>query len=539
LLSVLAGRPSRASASGASIPFLFLALLCLGGRDRSAAAQSNQANTGPVAVSGQVINSVSGQAVPRALVRLGDRAVLTNYEGRFEFDQVTDNGSIQITKPGFSMAPDPFSSMPVIVRTDRITGPLTIRLYPEAIITVAVTAPDGDPLQGVSISAQRILFDGAATRWTMAGNALTDSHGNARLPLPSGDYKLTTRYVAPNADRSEAILPLTVPVQTLTDTSAMIHLHNGDETHLDLHPPLRHTYPVSLLIEGLPIQSTPNIAAISADGSRISLIPERGSAPGTQRVTVPSGTYTLTGRTGDQDATEMAETSVTVSNSEVSGVVLNFMQVPSIPITLSVDPTATPDNSNPSPPNLNQLGLLLQNLQPDPDSGNGQVPLQTRNGYSFFTLPFGTYRLHARSGSQWHIESATYGNSDLLQENLVAAPGAGGASIRLVVSNQTGTVQGTTILSGTGTASWIYLISTTPSLAPITVMHSRDDGSFSNSRVPPGSYRGIALEQPRQLDFSDPAVAAPFTARMQSVTVEAGAQSTLNLDVVPFAELYP
>ena len=235
----------------------------------------------------------------------------------------------------------------------------------------------------------------------------------------------------------------------------------------------------------------------------------------------------------------MAETSVTVATGEVSGVVLNFMQVPSIPVTLSVDPTTTSDNSNASPPNLNQLGLFLQNVQPDPDSGNGQAPLQTRNGYSFFTLPFGTYRLHARNGNQWHIESATYGNSDLLQENLVAAPGAGGASIRLVVSNQTGTVQGATTLGSAGVASWIYLISTTPSLAPIISMRSRDDGSFSNSRVPPGSYRALALEQPRQLDFSDPAVAAPFTARMQSVTVEAGVQSSVSLDVVPFAELYP
>jgi hypothetical protein len=537
LFSVRVGRLSRTSAPNASSCLLLTALLCLSVQTK---AQTSQTNTGPVTVTGQVVSSVNGQAVPRALVRLGDRALLTNYEGRFEFDQVTDNGTLQVTKPGFSMSPDPSNSVAPSVRVDQLTGPVTIRLYPEAIITVTVSASEGDPLQNVSVSAQRVSFDGSATRWSTAGNALTDSHGEARLPVPAGDYKLTTRYLPPNIDRDEAVLPLTVPVQTLTDTSAIIHVHNGEESHFDLHPGLRHTYPVNLMVEGLAVQSTPNVMALAADGSRINVFPEKGSAPGAQRITLPSGTYTLTGRANDQEGgMDMAETSVTVSNGEVSGVVLNFMPVPSIPVTLSVTPTTTSDNSTASPPNLNQLGLFLQNMQPDPDNGNGQVALQTRSGNSYFAVPFGTYRLRARGGNQWHITSASYGNSDLLQENLVAAPGAGGTPIRLVVSNESGTVQGTTILGGTGTASWIYLVSTTPSLAPIIVMRSRDDGSFSNSRVPPGSYRGLALEQPRQLDFSDPAVAAPFVTRMQSVSVEAGAQSTLNLDVVPFAELYP
>ena len=541
MFSVRVGRSTHVPAAGVPIWLSVLGLICLLGLRQPVSAQSAQTNPGPVTVSGQVINSTSGQPVPRALVRLGEHVQMTNYEGRFEFPQVTDNGTIQVTKPGFSMSPDLSSSTVVYIRTDQISGPVTVRIYPEALITVQLTGPDGEPLQGVSLSAQRVLFDGSTSRWMTAGMGITDSHGNARIPVTAGDYRLTTRYIPPNNDRIEGILPLIAPAQTSTSSSPFIHLHSGEETHLDLHPQLRHTYPVNLRIEGLPLQSTPNIVAMSEDGSRINLFAERSLAPGTQRITLPNGSYTLSARAGDQDALEMAETNVTVSNAELSGVVLNFMPVPSIPVSISVDPTTatTSDNSNASPPSLNQLGLFLQNLQADPESGSGQVSLVTRNGGSFFTVPFGTYRLKARSGNQWYIKSATYGNTDLLQNELVSAPGAGGAAIRLVVSNDSGTVQGTTSLGSTAAGAWIYMVSTTPSLTPIISMRSREDGSFSNSRIPPGSYRVLALEQPRQIDFSDPAVAAPFSARMQSTTVEVGMKSSVSLDIVPFAELYP
>ena len=540
MFSVRVGRSMHVPAAGLPIWLLLLGLICLLGLRQPVSAQSGQTNPGPVTVSGQVINSISGQPVPRALVRLGDHIQMTNYEGRFEFPQVTDNGTIQVTKPGFSMSPDSSSSTSVYVRTDQISGPVTVRLYPEALITVQLTGPDGEPLQGVSLTAQRVLFDGSTSRWVTAGAGLTDSHGNARIPVSAGDYRLTTRYIPPNSDRIEGILPLIAPAQTSTSSSPFIHLHSGEETHLDLHPQLRHTYPVNLRIEGLPLQSTPNIVAVSEDGSRINLFAERSVVPGTQRITLPNGTYTLNARAGDQDGLEMAETNVTVSNAELSGVVLNFMPVPSIPVSISVDPTTTTsDNSSAIPPTLNQLGLFLQNLQADSDSGSGQVALTTRNGGSFFIVPFGTYRLRARSGNQWFIKSATYGNSDLQQNELVSAPGAGGAAIRLVVSNDSGTVQGTTSFGSTANAAWIYMVSTTPSLTPIISMRSREDGSFSNSRIPPGSYRVLALEQPRQIDFSDPAVAAPFAARMQSTTVEVGMKSSVSLDIVPFAELYP
>ena len=57
----------------------------------------------PSTVLGQVINASTGAPVPRALVRLNNRAVLTDHDGNFRFDQNTESSAnMLVTKPGFS-----------------------------------------------------------------------------------------------------------------------------------------------------------------------------------------------------------------------------------------------------------------------------------------------------------------------------------------------------------------------------------------------------------------------------------------------------
>jgi hypothetical protein len=534
-LSLFSVRP-QASAFRVAL-WLWVSLVCFLGSGVPALAQSSQAPAGPTTVSGQVINAVSGQPVSRALVRLADRSMLTNYEGRFQFEQVTQDGVLLVTKPGFAMNPDSFSPANVIL--SKLSGQLTLRLYPEAIITVHVSEPDGDPLQGIFVTSQRYLFDGSR-RWTTVGGGLTDTHGDARLPLSAGEYRLVTRYLAPNADREEAILPLVVPEQSSSSTLQSVHLHSGQEMHFDLHPQLSRTYPVDVTVKGAALRSDPAIMVTSSIGARISVSPRKDAVSGVQRIDLPNGSYTLTARTGEQGVVEMAETNVSVANQGLTGVTLNLQPAPTIPIELTIDPASTSDNSASSPPNVNQLGLFLENQQQDFDSGNANATLMTRrDGVSAFTVPFGTYRLRARSAGQWYVKSATYGSSDLLQENLVATSGGGGVPIRLIVSNQAGSVQGTTSLGGKAAAGSIYLISLTPGLTSIISLRSRDDGSFSSTRIPPGSYRALALEQPRQIDFTDPTLAAPFTSWMQNITVGTGVASNLNLDEVPVEDLFP
>src|SRR5580698_3798444 len=143
----------------------------------------------PDLVTGRVINAVTDQPVRRALVRLNNRAVLTDSEGKFRFDQNTEpNANILASKPGFYASPEYGDAGNLYLQSSQLAIPLELRLYPEALLTGAVLAPDGTPLSGVSVSAMRSVYDDSARRWMPVAQGQTNSHGNFRIPVPPGQY---------------------------------------------------------------------------------------------------------------------------------------------------------------------------------------------------------------------------------------------------------------------------------------------------------------------------------------------------------------
>jgi hypothetical protein len=256
------------------------------------------------------------------------------------------------------------------------------------------------------------------------------------------------------------------------------------------------------------------------------------------KLQLPQGTYTLTATRNNPEGPEQAETTVTVPDHDISGVVFQFSPIPSIPVEMIVESSSGSDTNQ--PPTLQQFGLTLQNEQPDTERGDSTIRPTTRRDQSLaFTTPPGSYRLEGRNTGVWYVKSANYGDSDLLQHDLVAVPGAAGTPIRITVSDQTGSLQGTVTLNGSPAACWVYLISTGPSAQSVISVRSGSSGSYSAAHLPPGSYRAIAFEHRHSVNYKDPASLAPFGNRVQSVTVTAGDKPMLNLIAVPVAEVAP
>ena len=530
---------------------------------------TNNSSTTPVKVQGRVINAVTGAPIPRVLVRFNDRALLTDHEGKFLFEQVTDTTvNFQLTKPGYSMSSDPTDPPSQFFQLSQLAGPLELRLYPEALLTGTVTGPDGLPLARINVQARRSTFDEGSRRWMIVGNSQTDLHGEFRIPVPAGDYKLETRYIARNAGDRDAVLPVTVPAPTSPGAAPqVIHLRNGDEQHFDLHPAVSRTYPVPISMENGLDRGFPQITARTNDGTtmNVGVVPSR--TPGRATLYLPAGSYKLSARIQNQDSIEVAETNVTVTGSEAglsnaddaqkAGTVLRFVTIPTIPVEIAVDAASTSDNRSQrsgglggpiqlsgqnSQPNPMQFGLTLQRLDPDDDDNNTSVGLVTpRNRPPGFSTPPGAYRLVARNGfGAWFIKSASYGASDLLAQGLIVSAGGSSAPIRLLVSNQTGALQGTVTVKGQATTGgWVYLINTSPSATPVLSLRGNSYGSINNPYIPPGTYQAIAFEHRHQTDFTDPASLAPYSTYVQSVTITSGGQVSLNLNAVPQSEMQP
>ena len=99
-----------------------------------------------------------------------------------------------MTKPGFSASTEMQEGGNLFLQGAQLGVPLELRLYPEAVLTGTVLAPDGTPLPRIPVTALRSFWEDTGHRWVTVGQEVTDSHGNFRLPEPAGEYRLETRY---------------------------------------------------------------------------------------------------------------------------------------------------------------------------------------------------------------------------------------------------------------------------------------------------------------------------------------------------------
>jgi hypothetical protein len=497
------------------------------------AVPSSTGVTIPSVVSGQVINAVTDQPVPRALVRLSDRAVLTDHEGKFEFDQNTQASvNIMVIKPGFSSSAE-LGSPNIFFQGNQLAEPLRLLLYPEALLTGTLLAPDGGPLPGIRVSARRSFYDETGHKVMNAGQTQTDSHGNFRLPVPGGSYRIETTYVERDRTTDLAVLPMVVPDENASDTSNEIRIHSGEEQHFDLRPAVRNTHRVTANVDrGMGFM---RMSALSSNGSTLRINPNSNVA-GEATMELPQGTYTLMARRNSGDSPEEAETTITVPDHDISGVVLHFSPIPSIPVELLIDEASTSDGQ----PSLTQFNLTLVSDRLDLEENAPAIRLTAlaNHAFSFVASP-GSYHLQARSSGGWYVKSVSNGASDVLQQGLIVAPGSSGTPLRVMVSNQTGSLQGTVKLNGNPSSGWVYLIPTVPSAVAAFPVHSNADGAYTSSNLPPGSYQAIAFENRHSANYRDTSVLEPFAAQVRSITVNAGDKATLDLDAVPSAELLP
>jgi hypothetical protein len=509
----------------------------------SATSLASASTSGPVTVSGVVLNAINGIPISRALVRINDRAMLTDHEGKFEFVQFTPTPSVmlEVQKPGFYFGQEMgFSS--TIIRADQLTQPIVARLYPEALITGTLTTQDGSPLPQIFIHAVRSTYnETAGHQWLPLKNSITNSRGEFRLAVPPGDYRITSTPSGRLRGSSQMALPIVYPSPGGSETTESLHMASGTEQHLDLHVTVSQTHTVKVLLDSSSERGFPMLMARSSDGSLFPASVVRGGAgnPEGMQIALPTGTFTLLATLNRGDTTEYGEATVTVGDQNPSEVALHLAPVAAIPVQVVVDTEATSDKT---PPNPQQLGLWMQNIQETvlPMGMMSSMPVMNGNQGAAFRLTPGIYRLSARQSGQWYVKSATCGTANLLQQNLtVSAGGAGSAPIIVTVSDQTGGLQGFVRQKGAPISAWVYAIPSGQSAVSVYSVHSGMDGSFNLTSLPPGNYELIAFQNRHPVNYHDPNALESFNTYVRNVAITYGNKATVDLESVPDAELRP
>jgi hypothetical protein len=495
-------------------------------------------------VRGTVLNGASGLPVPRALVRLSERAVLTDHEGKFEFDEFVSSGSamLQVTKPGFYSSPEAEANISIGVGRDQMAAPIVVRLYPEALLTGTLTAADGTPLPQIMVTAQRSVYNESGHQWMQVATSTTNSRGEFRLAVPPGDYRIETQFSPRLSGTSRSVLPMIVPASNSSTTSSSIHMVSGSEERFDLHPVVGAAYSVTVHLDPPAERGFPAILARSSDGTVLPVGMAR-APDGNMRLELPSGTFTLIANLNMGQVFEYGETTITIADHSVAGVVLRLAQVPPISVELIQDGASTSDKpqSAPAQSSLQQLGLTLESSEDMPLRRGSFFagPVSAGGGASAFRVPPGTYHFVARNSGQWFVKSATYGTADLLQQDLTITSSAGSTPVIVTVSNRTGSLGGVATLKGNPASVWVYLVPMGPSATPVYIMRSGTDGSINFPNLPPGNYQAIAFEGRHSANYRDPKLFADYATYVRSVNVNTGEKATLSLDAVPSMELVP
>ncbi len=97
----------------------------------------------------------------------------------------------------------------------------------------------------IGVTAQRRYFDDTGRRWLQMGQEQTDSHGNFRIPVMAGEYRIQTRYTPLDRTTGEAVLPVTITGDGSSGGSGAFRVGSGEERHFELRPAMSPTHSVT------------------------------------------------------------------------------------------------------------------------------------------------------------------------------------------------------------------------------------------------------------------------------------------------------
>jgi hypothetical protein len=508
-----------------------------------------QRESKPQTVSGQVVNSITGEPIARARVQVGaQQAALTDHDGHFEFDNVSDEAAYAFaSKPGY-FAED--KAVPAQGQS------ITLQLIPEAIVFGTITDQNGQPIQDLHVQLTMLRVENGLRRWRPVQATTTNVEGQFRFAeLQAGQYSLATGFHIEGlveAPSSVAFMPVSFPPLTGDGIRGALTLTPGEHVEANASPAMEKLYSVTGMIHGMASQGA-SFAVETNDGEPIDA-PANTFPGGAFRFRLPTGSYRLKVRSTVERGQQLVGTrEVSVGDAPLQGVSVTLGPSAIVPIEVDYQTvtTASQNAPNAAPPYLN---ASLQNedprgpgqvfpAQPVKPPGRGRAP-EPDDPMVFRDVEPGRYMLLTQPQPPWYVTSASCGNLDLTRDLLVIGAGAVGCTVRMVYRDDSASLKwlASPAEDGDGSSNEVSVIAIPlDNFAQQAVNFSMiadhklssdspAEGSFEG--LAPGRYLVMALAHRQDLAYRDHEALQRYVSLGQEITLTRGGKSEVRLKIV-------
>jgi Carboxypeptidase regulatory-like domain len=460
-------------------------------------AQTNPVQTG--GVNGRVANSVTGDLVPGATVKLiplrytGEQTLQlqtsSQADGGFHLDSVpVGTYAATAEKEGFVANQLDTRSPLITVQAGQIATDITVQVTPQGSIAGKVVDDEGKPVQGAHVRALSAKKSGS--------NAVSDEAGNFRLlKLPPGDYYVLAD--PPQKAPGEYVRTIFPHSLSFDDASTIQVAAGQSATDIDIRMRQAATYHIRGKISDPPDGATNQkfrvtvLPKVSIDPSSllrsVAVSPDRtfdipGLVPGNYTLRL-TGQLNRTGRANRL----LARQDVELGASSVEGLVLEITP----PLVLNGHVTA----DSQTPVNLTRVRMMAVPVEEVPRPTQVFAGVAADGSFALTNLDPGVYQIRAMTNLPgMYIKSVVFNQQDILGKDIdLSQTGAG--QLEVLVRSGAAEVDG--IIEPVGVPALAVLVPESVGRDGFGVKYGYTGrgGTFSMRDLAPGRYAAYAVDR--------------------------------------------